>query len=107
MNHVSDKLPDLVALELEAANKEHPPFHSLHEGFAVLREELDESDEALKLAIEESRTMWRAVKRDDAYDVRVFAFAVRRDALAAAAEAIQVAAMATKLIEFIDKEMVP
>jgi len=60
----------LVLDELARAQAKFPAFHSGHEGYAVVREELDE--------------LWEAVKRDDS--------------LHAAAEAVQVAAMALRFI---------
>ncbi len=31
-----------VATALEYARRKHPPIHSLHEGYAIIKEELDE-----------------------------------------------------------------
>ena len=60
-----------VRVELERANKLHPAFHSTHEGYAVLQEEVEE--------------LWEGVRRnaDDNY--------LRR-------EAEQIAAMAVRFI---------
>ena len=103
MNYVADKLSDLMTLELEAANKKNPPFRSLHEGYAVLLEEVEETRDALNECEQGTKQLWTATKQDKAYEVRAFAFAVRRSAFEVAAEAIQVAAMATKLIDHIDE----
>lgn len=60
-----------IIAELKRARQKFPKFHSAHEGFAVLNEEVDE--------------MWDAV---------------RKDCLSGAQrEAIQVAAMAIRFIE--------
>lgn len=61
---------DAVVLELASARRKFPAFHSGHEGYAVIREELDE--------------LWDAVKRDDIPHAR--------------REAVQVAAMALRFI---------
>lgn len=58
--------------ELAAAQKNWPPFNSAHEGFAVLKEEVDE--------------LWDHVKTNQK----------KRDLFAMRQEAIQVAAMACK-----------
>jgi len=55
---------------LQKAVEEHPPIKSHHEGFAVIKEELDE--------------LWDAIKKDDLFS--------------AAHEAEQVAAMACRFL---------
>lgn len=62
--------------ELASATERFPPFHSAHEGFAVLKEEVDE--------------LWDEIKRNDPGRAR--------------AEALQVAAMALRLIHDIAPE---
>jgi hypothetical protein len=56
-----------------------PPFNSAHEGYAVLAEEVDE--------------LWQHVKVNQK----------KRDLVAMRAEAIQVAAMALKFVDMLDK----
>lgn len=64
-----------VITELESARETHPNFHSAHEGWAVLREEVDE--------------LWDEVrKKDDERSMRKMR-----------AEAVQIAAMALRFIE--------
>lgn len=97
MNKVFDKLPALVAEELEAANSTHSLFHSTHEGYAVLLEEIDEARDEMA-AIDQCCTMlWDAVRMDSPH-VKHFAARIDRTALQAAAELIQVAAMARKML---------
>jgi len=45
LNHIQE----LVLIELESAIAKFEPFHSTHEGFAVLLEEVDELWESVKL----------------------------------------------------------
>ena len=66
-----DKLLGLVKGELKLAVEKFPPFHSAHEGYAIIREEVDE--------------LWEDVKANKGYDV-------------AFNEAIQVAAMAVRYL---------
>lgn len=61
---------ELARLELARAQVKFPGFHSGHEGYAVIREELEE--------------LWDAVKRDDT--------------TAQGFEAVQVAAMALRFL---------
>lgn len=98
MNATKRKLPELVLEELEAANREHGPFSSAHEGWAVMQEEYEETREAyLGLSLEMFR-LWEAVKHDDSACYYGYAMQVRECALQIAAEALQVAAMAEKFV---------
>ncbi|MEZ4661195.1 MAG: hypothetical protein R2911_26910 [Caldilineaceae bacterium] len=38
----TSSFPELVAEELRQARAANPPFHNLHEGYAVILEEVDE-----------------------------------------------------------------
>ena len=67
-----------VCLEFARATQLHPPFHSAHEGYAVMLEEMDE----LKAEV------WRR----------------HRDGPAMRAEAVQVAAMALQFLVDVCKE---
>ena len=66
------KLIDEIYIELEWARLQHPDYHSAHEGYAVILEELDE--------------LWDEVKADGPKDRM-------------RAEAIQVAATAIRFIQ--------
>lgn len=105
MNIVKDKLPALVTEELEAALGKHPRFASAHEGYAVLLEETEEAAEELADLTNAVRQVWAGVRRDDATSIRVWAAEAYRRATDLAAEAIQAAAMAQKLMDGL-KEMV-
>ena len=70
---VGTALGDLVT-EIETATSKFPPFNSAHEGFAVLKEEVDE--------------LWAHVMKKQG----------ERDIAAMRKEAIQVAAMATRFV---------
>jgi len=71
-----EKIYQRVLNELDRANGKFPKFNSYHEGFAVLKEEVDE--------------LWDEVKKRQCDRIEL------RD------EAIQVAAMAIKFIESFD-----
>ena len=62
--------------ELDRAMSEYGPFHSAHEGYAVLLEELDE--------------VWDEIKKDDSKRARE--------------ELVQVGAMVLKLLRFLDTD---
>lgn len=104
MNAIIEKLPALVEEELEAANTLHTVFHSPHEGWAVLKEEVEEArDEMLDVQCRLSR-LWEAIKDDSEADAQSAARCIEWRAIRLAAEAIQVAAMARKFQAIDPKE---
>ncbi len=49
MDLTIDEIMESVKIELLKAQERFPPFHSTHEGYAVILEELDEMWEEIKL----------------------------------------------------------
>ena len=96
MNAIEHLLPGLVEKELQAANAKFPPFHSLHEGYAVLLEEVEEVNEEVDYIENTVKGIWRSVKADNIEIALYCADRVEDHAIRLAAEAIQVAAMAKK-----------
>ena len=85
----------LVEQELREANKKYPLFHSSHEAFGVLMEEIDElSDDVIDIKVKLDE-MWNYVRED----VNIYgkAWQIHRIAISAVQEAIQVAAMFEKI----------
>lgn len=62
-----------VKAELDRAKAKYPPYHSAHEGYAVILEELEE----LKLEVFKGGTTPRSVARMRAEAVQVAATALR------------------------------
>lgn len=104
MNKLYHKVNILAAMEHnEAAKNYGKTFHSVHEGFAVLMEELAEaSDEMMGLEDDAMQDLWCAIREDDAEGAKMAAGGVERFALLLACEAIQVAAMAKKMQDSIN-----
>lgn len=108
-NVVLKGIIDLADKELEAANERFGLNHSDHESFAVLREEMDEIAEEMKMLEEWAKRIWENVKSDAAPEIirknyeKAYATAIHL-----ATEAVQAAAMARKgvisNIEFEKKE---
>lgn len=96
MNAIIEKLPALVAEELETANMMHTVFRSPHEGYAVMLEEIEEADDEMLALTKLIGIVWDAVKMDNEADGRNYARVIEHKAIRLAAEAIQVAAMARK-----------
>lgn len=88
---------ELATNELERANKDWPAFHSRHEAYGVMLEELEESTDELENAKIVLEYFWRGVKEDytdtDAIEI------LKTRALNCAAECVQLAAMAQKTID--------
>lgn len=85
-----------VNKELNAANKRFRPFASPHEGQNIVREELEEAEQALMpLELHVKKRMWNAVKANKTIS-REELQEIREMAVSLAVEAIQVAAMVKK-----------
>jgi nitrate/nitrite-specific signal transduction histidine kinase len=87
----------LTAIELERANEEYgDKFNSMHEGYAVIMEEVQEAKEELDRAEQKLKLLWGAIRRDE-YPAEAIQM-LHHYAKLVACEAIQVAAMGTKFM---------
>lgn len=90
------ELNEVVDNEFLRASKDHgTTFTSYHEGYAVLLEEFEEAEAELHGLERAVRHLWAAIKNDDM--LPLYPCEVKRHAVLAAAELVQVAAMAEKL----------
>lgn len=96
MNAVENQVRELVAVELESANRQFPQFHSPHEGWAVIMEELEEAEEALRMMRLDTEIMWRNIR--DNIGCKVQANSAYERSIKAACEVIQFAAMTQKYL---------
>lgn len=101
MKTILNEVEKLTEMELELANKEYPPFSSAHEEFGVMLEERDELTDQVKNVKDGMRVMWKHIKTDQTDEAIDYSMYVQQEAEKAAAEAIQVAAMAKKFRESI------
>ena len=60
MKEILIEIDRLAEKEMERANKIHPMFHSDHEGWAVLQEEIEEAAESTQLVRMGSNRLWEA-----------------------------------------------
>lgn len=97
MNAVENDVRALVDKELAAANKQFPQFHSAHEGYAVIQEEVDELKEDMDRIIVRVISLRARVRFNSSCEEIVLR--IYEDAINAACEAIQVAAMCKKFLE--------
>ena len=101
MNVVSEDVEKLVEKELEAANERFPQFHSELEGWAVMQEEAEELREECDSIEMEMEQIWHRIR--DGIPTAHYAALVEQYAEAAACEAIQVAAMARKYLDMLER----
>ena len=97
MNVVENDVRALVGKELSAANERFPQFHSQHEGYAVIKEEADELKEYTDLINNRMIYLWSKIRFNNSCEEivsRIF-----DNAINAACEAVQVAAMCKKFLE--------
>jgi hypothetical protein len=92
----SSEIQKLVNEELEEANKKYPLFHSDHEAYAVIKEEIEECEEDIRKMEMVLSYFWSNTKRDKNSDNLIIG--IKKIAMHAAAEAIQVAAMCDKTL---------
>lgn len=97
MMSLEAEIERLATVELERANKKFPLFASDHEGYAVILEEFQESEEEVNRARFRLNRLWESVRADEAQTE--YARHIRERMLKAAAEAIQTAAMCEKFIQ--------
>lgn len=97
MEKLKNEIKNLVADEIERALEVHGRHHSRHEAYAVIKEEVEEADDALVSVKQMLAHTWEFIKGDD--DPSKAMKRIGEWAEHLAAEAIQVAAMAQKGIE--------
>ncbi len=104
MNHLLSNIQLCEREEYARAGKQHGlTFHSLHEGYAVMLEEAEETSDEVRNLGKDMATLWQATRNDDLITARQAAGRIRQTAHLLAAEAIQTAAMANKLLYSIEQ----
>jgi len=99
---MKELIRDVKILAGEEATRsmiKHPFFNSTHEGYAVIKEEIEETEEELKFVNIQLNIVWAYIKGNRNENVRVHMKSLKTSAINLAAEAIQVAAMAQKFID--------
>ena len=97
MQEIIEGVEKLANEELERANVKFKMFHSTHEGYAILKEEIEEVEFEMDRVKKAEERMWRHIKLNKLIpnDIDI----LKRVATNAAAESIQVIAMCNKFIE--------
>lgn len=94
MKKLINDVQNLMDEELGRANEKFPLFHSQHEGYAVILEEVEELEEELKSLKISLSKVWNCTKEDLECDNHIQY--IKHKAKLLAAEAIQIGAMAQK-----------
>ena len=87
-----------IEKEKEAAISNHGYFHSDHEFWAVLKEEVEELQEYSTYIASKADLLWTAVRADAVLNQDTLNI-IRQNAINAACEAVQVAAVIDKYLE--------
>jgi len=97
MKMLIDGVRELAMKELARAVEIHgSDFHSDHECYAVLKEEIEETEDEVRLLGEELQRLWLDVKSDNSQNAQQKIKYMQIIAEKAAAELIQVVAMCQK-----------
>ena len=100
MNVIRNDIRDAVEKELAAANERFPLFASLHEAIAVIAEEKEECDDALRQGvISNLLAAWCCTRRNETKQALEHLTRMKFKAEELAIEACQVAAMCEKAIQ--------
>lgn len=104
MNKTMECVKKMVDQELKMANEQYPLFASVHEGAAVILEELEEAEDEMNKMKEAYSTLWDCVKENISLEDKYFfgdndkpADGLKKYAINCACECIQVAAMCEKI----------
>lgn len=97
MQEIIEGVEKLAYEELERANSKFGMFHSTHEGYGVIKEEIEEVEYELSKVKYEMAILWNNIKNNelDLLGIKI----MKRHATNLAAESIQVAAMCQKFID--------
>lgn len=94
MNAIENNIDDLVFKELNSANQQFPLFQSPHEGYGVIKEEIEEVMDDMNVLLEVFSNAWSGIKKNEPVFPQMKI--AKELAKQIAIEAIQVAAMCDK-----------
>lgn len=105
-NTKTDKLVnDLIQAEYDnACDNYGSSYNSLHEGYAVLLEEIEEAEIEMKTIKRDLESLWFFIKRNDIEMINTFLSRIQESDLSCMEELAQVGAVLLKIQNTIDKE---
>ena len=102
MADINRMIDRIIKAELEAANKIHPPFVDMHQAYAVMLEEYEETLVEIDSARELLKMYWTYTRNDDFESGRKCANQLLVVATRGISEMVQLAAMAQKAMTLED-----
>jgi predicted nuclease with TOPRIM domain len=93
------ELTSIIQQELLKASQKFPKFSSAHEGYAVIKEELEEATDELKYLTNQLDILWMHVKENNGKQQLMAANGLIQFSERLVQEAIQVAAMCHRFKE--------
>lgn len=100
MTKLLNEVSNIVEKEYDRASAQHgSTFNSIHEGYAVIKEEFDECHDELTLSEFFIDLYWKAVKNNNTEAQHDNLVRLYNKSMLAACEAIQTAAMIKKAME--------
>ena len=94
-------IKEMIQQELKEANKFHSMFHSEHEAYAVIKEEIEEASFEFISLENYLGNLWHKVVTDETNNKRIYE-EMKKASIRAIQESIQVAAMCDKAIASIE-----
>jgi len=99
MKELKLQVEKLADEELKRSMVKFPLFNSTHEGWAVLKEEVEESADEMLYVEGNIKCVWVQLKKNNQENAIEYIKELKESATNLAAEAIQVVAMASKFLE--------
>lgn len=101
---IVDLIKELIENEYYSACAIYPDFRSAHEGYAVLKEELEETEDEMNILKENMDELWEQIKGNHTCLYSSTLKDLEDHSLSMIKEAVQVAAMVYKYHDLIRKE---
>lgn len=92
----NEDIDKLVELEYGNACSYGPKYHSNHEYYAILREEIEEIDENMMSMSANGYMLWAAIKQENEDDIKEHTNEIEKSTYNAVKEALQVLAVIKK-----------
>jgi hypothetical protein len=102
VKELKEQVLKLSEEEARRSMLKHPLFNSTHEGYAVIKEEIEEAEQELNDVNAQLQRSWYFIKHNEDADKDMLR--LKEYAVNLAAEAIQVAAMAQKFIDSAEED---
>lgn len=99
MDKILEKMEDAAEAERNRIVQKKGFYHTPHEGYAVLLEEVEEAHEEMESLGADMKSFWRMIREDNDTEAANIADMMYQDAIRGAAELIQVAAVCKKFME--------